>query len=348
MVYQKFVVDVNAPDLIDPTIPESRIIQTETIRFPTGEVLLRLKAGTEAFNQLHFLRRADDIGIVVVARVHTPEHMMLVTQAMDAVVHASAIGTGLDMLAVIPMMPMLQQDRVATPGDPLSAAITGSWAEQLRDRYRARILSWDAHSPKACEYLPKSVYFKTPKNLIRAVWNKEDVFDYRPCFVFPDKGARARGYATTMLNELNLSAPIIRCEKVRDPVTGNLSGFTVIKETLPKELAGRTCIILDDLCLGGRTFLGVAEALRRIEPSLRVVLAVTHGHFTNGLPILLRHPEVASECGLDKIYTTDSLQMATPEAPPKLDCFEQFLEVRSTIRDIVSDKNNSVFEVMIK
>ena len=108
--------------------------------------------------------------------------------------------------------------------------------------------------------------------------------------VIPDKGAvprvealqrRVKGYYST-----------IRCSKVRDVATGNLTGFTV--DNCPSHDIEEV-IILDDICDGGGTFVGLAEELRK-RSATKVYLFVTHGIFSKGLPLK----------GVDKVYTTDS------------------------------------------
>lgn len=59
---------------------------------------------------------------------------------------------------------------------------------------------------------------------------------------------------------------------------------------------GRTiALIVDDICDGGGTFVGLAKELRAAGAT-RVYLYVTHGIFSKRLPLE----------GIDHVYTTDS------------------------------------------
>jgi len=58
-------------------------------------------------------------------------------------------------------------------------------------------------------------------------------------------------------------------------------------------------LIVDDICDGGGTFIGLGEAIKKINPSAKLELFVTHGFFTKGLDKLLKL--------YDTIYTTDSV-----------------------------------------
>ena len=51
---------------------------------------------------------------------------------------------------------------------------------------------------------------------------------------------------------------------------------------LSDDLAGRPCIIVDDICDGGGTFLGLAAELKKLNAGA-LILAVTHGLFTKGI-----------------------------------------------------------------
>lgn len=111
--------------------------------------------------------------------------------------------------------------------------------------------------------------------------------------ILPDAGAGKRwhnnfaGYFDFTFNKHEVS--VVECSKKRDMNTGKLSGFSV-----PEEV-NDTCLILDDLCDGGRTFIGLAEKLRE-QGAKAVHLAVCHGIFSHGYDLE----------GIDQIYTTTS------------------------------------------
>lgn len=112
--------------------------------------------------------------------------------------------------------------------------------------------------------------------------------------IAPDKGAVAR---TIELCEHR--AYVVPCSKIRDPETGALSGFKV-GEYSPHVKPGQiqnqyNVLIVDDICDGGGTFVGLAKELRKAGAK-KVYLYVTHGIFSKGLPLE----------GIDKVFTTDS------------------------------------------
>lgn len=117
-----------------------------------------------------------------------------------------------------------------------------------------------------------------------------------PIVVIPDAGAAKK--ATEWVG----GADAVQALKRRDPRTGKLSRFEVIAESL----GGRPCVIVDDICDGGGTFLGLAERLRTTHDAGPLTLIVTHGMFTKGLDELTQ--------AFDRIYTfapTDTVPLAT-------------------------------------
>lgn len=109
---------------------------------------------------------------------------------------------------------------------------------------------------------------------------------------FPDAGACDRYYDNFK------TTPKIYCEKVRNQLTGEITGLVVANPS-EIDLKGKRILIIDDICDGGMTFIKVAEALRVHLPN-QIDLAVSHGLFSKGKQCLL-------DAGIANIYTTDSL-----------------------------------------
>lgn len=99
--------------------------------------------------------------------------------------------------------------------------------------------------------------------------------------VYPDLGAAARYVAVNKA---------LYCEKVREPLTGKITGVTVKGKVQKKSY-----IIIDDICDGGRTFIEVAKKLYE-GGAKEVHLYVSHGIFSKGL-------EPLREAGIERIFT---------------------------------------------
>jgi len=119
--------------------------------------------------------------------------------------------------------------------------------------------------------------------------------------IAPDAGAEKRAGAVAK----KLGVPVIRAWKNRDVSTGAICGFgfdsnTLANLLLPFEGAATRMLVVDDICDGGGTFTGLAEAISEhghIELDLH--LFTTHGIYSKGLDVLRRY--------FSHIYCTDSL-----------------------------------------
>ena len=136
----------------------------------------------------------------------------------------------------------------------------------------------DPHSPVSTNLIARSHAILPFMAVQEAIEESE-----ADCVVAPDQGAWDR------VVQVAYKKPIVRCSKHRDSATGKLSAFTV------HDWPDYRCLIIDDICDGGKTFTGIAAALRE-KGAEWVGLFVTHGIFSKGLPIE----------GIDQIWTTDS------------------------------------------
>lgn len=180
---------------------------------------------------------------------------------------------------VLPYIPGARQDRINPTGDQLFAA--KSFAEMINNRQFEKVLVLDPHSPVAPELIKNSVEYPLTEVASR-IWHGYTGI------IAPDKGAKARAeiFAAAM------GKPIYYASKSRDVSTGRLSGFEV---DIP---AGGHYLVVDDICDGGGTFVGLGEKI--IEAGAYADLYVTHGIFAKGTRTLSNYYK--------NIYTTDSLR----------------------------------------
>lgn len=163
----------------------------------------------------------------------------------------------------VPYFPFARHDRRNHAGDGFELEVALAMVAELD------LIIADPHSEVAAR-IPHIA-----QQSVVALLRDRGAFDDDPIVVVPDAGAAEKidtwvGDATT-----------VQALKRRDPATGKLSGF----ELLADDLGGRPCIVIDDICDGGGTFLGLAEQLRRANAG-PLTLAVTHGLFTKGTDAL--------------------------------------------------------------
>lgn len=107
--------------------------------------------------------------------------------------------------------------------------------------------------------------------------------------VFPDEGAGKR-FSKSQLLKWWASVSLVTMSKDRDERTGKINGIGIYKGTPTGH-----CVIVDDLCDGGATFVAASKVLRE-RGAKTVSLAVCHGVFSKGIKLE----------GIDFISTTNS------------------------------------------
>lgn len=225
----------------------------------------------------------------IVARLKNSDDIMELVMAADAVKRAG--GT---FSLVLPYVPYGRQDRVCCEGESLSVK---AFATIVNGLGATSVTVLDPHSDVTPAVIDrcKIVDSKT----IIGQFDELNAYlqpgrpDDRPVFVSPDAGANKKVADLAGFYGRNY---FIRADKLRDLATGKIKEIVVINPR--EEVEDRNCIIIDDLCDAGGTFVGLAAALKA-KGAKSVVLYVTHGLFTKGTDVLYKG-------GIDEIYTTNS------------------------------------------
>lgn len=184
----------------------------------------------------------------------------------------------------IPYFPAARQDRVMIAGEPLSVKV---YADILNSLKLNKIMVFDAHSEVTsalldnCEVIPNHDFIA---QVLKKIGNDVKL-------ISPDGGALKKIYK---VSEYLGGIDVVECSKSRDVKTGKLSGFKVYDDNLQ----GMDCLIVDDICDGGGTFIGLAEELKKKNAG-KLYLAVSHGIFNKGFE---------SMKAFEKIFTTDSFR----------------------------------------
>jgi ribose-phosphate pyrophosphokinase len=190
---------------------------------------------------------------------------------------------GVRRIAFIPYLPGARADR----GAPFGAKV---YADFINNLNLDQVIAIDPHSPVMPSMLNNLSVFPFERIIRREVQDATSDSRAMPYagVIAPDKGAVDR--ATKAANVMGV--PVYRAEKKRNFDTGQLEGFHMVDE-LPAE--GKF-LLVDDICDGGGTFIGLADAigldLNRLD------LWVTHGIFSKGFDGLAKH--------FGTIHTTDS------------------------------------------
>jgi ribose-phosphate pyrophosphokinase len=254
--------------------PEDAGKKFEMFRYPAGEVQVRFTP-----EQLDEMAGADEIHIF--ARIKDGEIMGL-AMLKDAL-RLSYIPVKL----FLPYLPYSRADRAFTDGDCFGLHV---FADLLNRLDFDQVITLDAHSSIAEVEIDNLLNVSAYPFILECVGEDTGI-------LLPDKGSTKRYPIRT-----NLVA-----EKNRDVSTGKLTGFTVPS----KDAFGKTksILLVDDICDGGGTFIGIAEAMK--DYGIELNLYVTHGIFSRGLTWLFSR--------FNKIYTTDSFGTSIHAAPEDKD-----------------------------
>ena len=249
-------------------------IPLRTLVFPGGEVQVRIEDTEAPPGPAEATIRAD---------LFTSDAFMGLLVLTDAVRRRFG---DIPIDLICPYLPYARQDRVAFPGEALSAAVA---CTLLNSQRYASVEVWDAHSDVSLALLDR-VRHRPASDFVADILDTDDVI------VAPDQGAVRRTAACARLT----GAPLVHAEKTRSTDTGAITGTIVHSGHVGR----RDFLIVDDICDGGRTFIELAKALRPLTDG-RVKLYVTHGIFSQGFDPLRSH--------LDRVFVANPFPAELPD-----------------------------------
>lgn len=187
---------------------------------------------------------------------------------------------------ILPYLPYARQDRWIVDDEPFSLKI---YCDMINSLKFNSVKVWDCHSDVGmalldnCWNIPQWEIAR--KAIPEHYLNNKDVL-----FVSPDAGAYKKLSKLIPQDERIIIGVKKRDEKGNIIQTGTYS---------PQSLLNKTCVIVDDICDGGRTFIELANVLKS-QGAKEVLLYVTHGIFSKGLEPLQEY--------IDHVYTTNSFK----------------------------------------
>lgn len=181
----------------------------------------------------------------------------------------------------MPYIPYARQDRVMNPGESLAIK---AFCDLINNLNFDKVVVDDPHSDVSSALL-NNVKINHQHTLALEMRELGKIYNSDFIVVAPDAGARKK--AQKIADVLKLK--IIEAGKVRDVKTGNISGTEIYGNVLDDN-----CLIVDDICDAGGTFIALAKALKE-EGANKIILYVTHGIFAKGKQVLY-------DAGIDEIY----------------------------------------------
>jgi ribose-phosphate pyrophosphokinase len=231
---------------------------------PLTDADVRRFADHEVFVKINENVRGQDVFIIQSTSYPANDHLMELLITIDALRRASASR----ITAVIPYFGYARQDRKTDGRMPISAKLV---ANLIQTAGADRVLTMDLHAGQIQGFfdIPTDNLYAAPvlERDVRAHYGGgDDVM-----VVSPDVGGvvRARGMAKRL--ECDLAIVDKRRPKAGESEVMNIIG----------DVAGRRCILIDDIADSGGTLCNAAAAL--LDKGAREVAAyVTHGVLSGG------------------------------------------------------------------
>ena len=217
-------------------VPYSEV-KFNLFKFPGGELHIKLSKVT----------LEDEV--LITHRIRNSDDLMAILIAADAL---KRIGVKkIDL--VIPYIPYARQDRYEIAGESFTLKV---FSQIINSVNFNKVYAFDVHSiitPALIDNLSSVSNFSFIHQVITKEIKKEI------WIVSPDVGANKK--INSLVNFFSSSnvkiAGILKCDKIRNIHTGELSGFEVPNI----DLGGQDYLIVDDICDGGGTFMCFMEFL---------------------------------------------------------------------------------------
>jgi ribose-phosphate pyrophosphokinase len=280
--------------------------QVEVDRFACGEVYVRL---------LDSVRGSD--AFVVQSHSYPVDEMLMEQLVMIDALKRASVG---HVTAVIPYLGYSRQDQKSLEREPISARLV---ADMLTVAGADRVMMIDLHTGQI------QGFFKIPVDHLTAVPTLAAYVGRRYpgdlVVVAPDagRGKMAQRFAR------QLNASIAFMEKARSAAQHNVSRPL----GLIGDVAGRRCLLIDDMIDTGGTLIDAADALRDASAT-EIVAAATHGLFSG--PALER----LEASSLVEVVVTDTVR-PPQKRPAKLTVVSVASLLASSIHAAFQDRSVS-------
>ena len=284
---------------------DSYIIKTKLSRFGTGEgkgTILESVRGDDLYLMVDVCNHSLTYSLCGMQNHMSPDDHF---QDLKRIISAAA-GKARRINVI---MPFLYESRVETRKGRQSLDCAMALHE-LCDMGVDNIITFDAHDPRVMNAIPLNGFetVQPTYQFIKALLETEPdlvVDSDHMMIISPDAHGMKRAIYYANLLGIDLGMFYKRRDYTRS-VDGR--NPIVAHEFLGTDVAGKTCIVIDDMISSGESCQDVARELKRMKAA-RVIICATFGFFTNGLGRFDRYYENGL---IDRILTTN-LVYQTPE-----------------------------------
>jgi len=245
----------------------------------------------EVFVEINENVRGEDVFVIQSTSYPANDHLMELLVTLDALKRASARR----VTAVMPYYGYARQDRKSAPRTPISAKLV---ANLITTAGADRVLTLDLHSGQIQGFfdIPTDNLYAEPV-LLKDI--KENHADVDLVIVSPDVGGAYR--ARSVAHRVNADLAIIEKRRER-------AGISEVMNIIG-DVAGRRCILVDDIVDSAGTLCNAAEAL--IDSGAEAVYAyVTHGVLSGGAVARATASPIKELVLTDSIVATEAVRVA--------------------------------------
>ncbi len=227
------------------------------------QVELKKFAGGECHVKFLNIFSAED-AVRINTRLNSSDDVMNLCLAVDALRNMGVR----KIEAFIPYIPYARQDRVMVPGEPLSIKVVAGIINNL---LLDNVFVFDAHSDVSVALL-NNCKNKHNHEMVKHFLGVFGLSDF--ALVSPDLGAYKK--VDKLAQAIGYKGEIATGLKIRDLATGQI----IKSDVNTSNLEGKACIVVDDICDGGRTFIELAAALKSKNAGDLYFIA-SHGIFSH-------------------------------------------------------------------
>lgn len=275
----------------------TKLVDTQIGKFENGEKRVWIKENLNGEN------------VVLVQSFSQPvdEYIIEFLLIVDALERAGARNIN----AVLPWMGYSLQDKLFRSGEPISAKIV---ADLVSHTYVKRVHLLDLHNTSIPGFFSIPTHHHSALSLF-SDYIINNVDRKKSVIVSPDFGGLKR--SRILADELELD--LINIDKHRDLSTGKVTPMGI-----SGDVAGKICLIYDDIINTGSTVVEVAKFLKQ-NKAKEVHFFVTHGIFAqNGLTYM--HDESINSV----VISNSILHTQLPEKIVVLDTTDIFVKALKT------------------
>lgn len=252
---------------LDLTLGLTDNAQYKAFKFPGGEIHFKLKEDYQ-----NILNESASGIVQISTRLNSSDDIIFLVIVAETL-HKD--WPNLEIQVAFPYMPYMQADRDFSKGECFSLRTIATILNALPVK---SYIIFDSHSDVAPALLKNCVNMN---NHTYVKWIVEQL-PADLVLLSPDAGAYKKIYK--LADSIKFKGEVASANKSRSISTGNIDSIELSKQ----DFEGKPVLIVDDICIGGRTFIELAKKLKERNVG-DLYLAVSHGIFSNGLNELSKY-----------------------------------------------------------